>query len=227
MRGDLDEFMKLFLGRPNPDDPPDCKAARDAFDNGYYNRALGRWPRHYVNERRALAAYKRKERAGPALAAIDKRMKRLYVSAFQSALFNEILVRRIGSIDRVFVGDLARKADRGGIFAVEDAAAEQPRADAFEISPTGAIPGYRCRLAEGPGGEIERAVLAERGLRLEDLRRAGRLKVKGTRRALRFRMGEASLSAGADEHGEYLWLAFVAPPGSYATVALREIMKDE
>ncbi len=60
VRGELDEFMAMLLGRAMPDDPPDCKAARDAFDSGFYNRALQCWPRHYSNERRTLAAYKKK-----------------------------------------------------------------------------------------------------------------------------------------------------------------------
>jgi tRNA pseudouridine13 synthase len=225
VRGDLREFVAVLLGRPRDDDPPDCKAARDAFDNGFYPRALDRWPRHYANERRALAAYRKKQDAGRAVGAVDKRMKRLYVSAFQSRIFNAVLVRRIGTLDRVLEGDLAEKADTGGVFYVEDAPAEQPRADRFEISPTGPIPGYRSSLARGEPGEIEAAALATEDVTAEDFRRVGALKVKGTRRALRFRPAESDLSAGRDEHGEYVQVAFTATSGCYATVLLREIMK--
>jgi len=225
--GDLHEFMAVFLGRPDDDDPPDCKAARDAFDTGYFNRALGRWPWHYANERKALAAYKKKKRPGPAMAAIDKRMKRLYVSAFQSAIFNEVLARRLDSIDSVLVGDLACKTDTGGVFIVTDAEAEQPRAQRFEISPTGMIPGYRCHLADGEPGRIERDVLASHNIELDQFKRIGTLKVKGTRRALRFRLDDCSISAGSDECGGYLELNFVAKSGCYATAVLRELMKTD
>jgi len=225
VRNDLDEFMAIFLGRPLPDDPPDCRAARDAFDAGQYARALKRWPWQYQNERKALSVYKKRQRAGAAMVAIDKRMKRLYVSAFQSAMFNEILTRRIETLDRVFVGDMAEKSDNGAVFTVEDAAAEQPRADRFEISPTGLVVGYRSNLAGGEPGEIERDVLARHRISPEDFRNVGSMKPKGTRRALRFALGEPALSAGADEHGTYVQLTFEAPSGCYATVALREIMK--
>ena len=227
VRNDLDEFLAIFLGRPQSDDPPDCRAARDAFEAGQYARAQKRWPWVYQNERKALSAYKKRHRAGAAMVAIDKRMKRLYVSAFQSLMFNEVLARRIETLDRVFVGDLAEKAENGAVFAVEDTAAEQPRADRFEISPTGPVVGYRSRLAGGEPGRIEAEVLAAHAIAPDDFRHVGSLRPKGTRRALRFVLGEPELTAGADGRGTFVQLSFTAPSGCYATVALREIMKQE
>jgi len=226
VKGDLDEFIAIFLGRARPDDLPDVRAARDAFDAGYYERALDRWPRHYYNERRALSAYKRKRKPGPAVGAIDRRIKKLCVSAFQSEMFNEVLTRRIDSIDKVMRGDYAIRSDTGGIFVVEDQAAEQARADRFEISPAGPVFGYRTSFAQGPAGQIEREVLAARGVELEDFRHVGPLKVKGTRRAMRFELIDPTIQPGSDEYGSYLELAFTAASGCYATVVLAELMKD-
>ncbi len=227
VRGDLKRFIALYLGGPADDDPPDCRAARAAFDEGDFAGALGHWPKHYRDERRALSAYKRKRHAGPAVGAIDKRLKRLFVSALQSAMFNDMLSRRIDAIDRVWEGDLAKKTDSGGVFPVENAVEEQARADAFEISPTAAVVGYRSRFATGAMGAIEADVLAKWSIQPEDFRNIGRLSSKGTRRALRFGIGEGAISAGSDEAGEYIELTFTAPPGSYATIALREIMKND
>lgn len=227
VKDDLDEFVAILLGRPRADDPPDCQAARDAFDAGRYDRALDRWPWHYANERKALAAFRKKLRADAAVRAVDKRMKRLYVSAFQSLMFNEILVARIDTLDRVLVGDLAQKTDTGGVFLAEDAEKEQPRAQGFQISPTGAIAGYRSSLAAGEPGRIERQVLARHEVALDDFRRIGTLRVKGARRVLRFRLEELDLAPGADPQGQFLRLGFTAPAGSYATVVLREIMKTD
>jgi len=225
VRNDLAEFVALYLGRPRADDPPDCRAARGAFDAGDIEGALRRWPRHYGNERRALSAYKRRGKPGPAVGAIDKRMKRLFVSACQSRIFNTVVAGRIDSIDRVMIGDLAQKADSGGVFSVEDAAAEQPRANAHEISPTGPIVGTRGKLAEGEPGQVERAAVVDSGLDLADFDRVGSLKLKGGRRPLRFLLGEPTLSAGADEGGSFVEACFTAPSGCYATIALREITK--
>ena len=221
-----EEFLSLYLGRPDPKDPPDCYAARDAFDAGDYEGALSHWPRHYSNERRALAAYRKGRRSRRALAAIDRRMMRFFVSAAQSALFNQVLAGRIAAIDRVEVGDLAQKTDTGGVFPVEDLEAEQARAMAFEISPTGPIVGYQRRLAEGQPGDLERQVLATADLDPEAFGRLGALKAKGARRALRFRLDQPSLTADSDKRGQFLRLAFVAPSGCYASIVLREIMKE-
>lgn len=225
LRNDLDEFVKIFLGRSAPDDPPDCKAARDAFDAGFLDRALKCWPRHYSDQRRALSAFKKRRRAIAAVLAIDKRMKRLFVSAFQSEIFNAVLALRVGQLDRLQLGDLALKTDGGGVFLVEDLASEQARADRFEISPTGPVPGMRSRLAEGDPGLIERQVMEQFEVKLEDFDRVGALKISGSRRPLRFPPRELRLSPGEDRGGSYLELAFTAPPGCYATVVLREIMK--
>jgi tRNA pseudouridine13 synthase len=227
VRGDINEFVKLLLGRAMPGDPPEIKAARDAFDAGYFDRALHLWPRTYTDQRRALIAYKRKQDPRGAVAAVDRRMKRLYVSAFQSEIFNEILRRRLATFDRALTGDLAQKIDSGGIFPVEDEAVERPRAERFEISPTAPIPGYRCKFATGEPGRIEQEVLGEFGMRMDEFDHVGSLRIKGTRRALRFRLADAHLSAGNDGRSEFLELAFVAPSGCYATVVLREIMKGQ
>ena len=227
IKGDAEEFAAILLGRSQPDDPPDCRAARDAFDAGYLDRCLKRWPRHYYNQRKAVSAFKKRRRPADALRAVEKRMKRLYVSAYQSAIFNEVLTARIDTLDKVLAGDMAEKADNGAIFTVEDPAAEQPRADRFEISPTGVVVGYRSNLAAGKPGRIEAEALARHDIRPEDFKRAGPVKAKGTRRALRFALQEPELTAGADEEGEYIQLIFATRSGAYATVALREIMKDD
>jgi len=225
IRDDLPEFISLYLGGPDPDDPVDCRKARAAFDEGNFDEALSHWPRHYRNERRALSAYKRRRKPGPAVAAIDKRMKRLFVSACQSRIFNDVVAGRINTVDRLFLGDLAQKTDSGGVFEVEDVDTEQTRANAGEVSPTGPILGTRCRLASGEPGKVERNAVAASGLAVEDFDRVGRLKLKGARRALRFFVGDPALSSGDDAGGAFLEVQFTAPSGCYATVVLREIMK--
>ena len=78
------------------------------------------------------------------------------------------------------------------------------------------------------GGEVlalENRAMEQSGMTLEDFGRAGSIKLDGARRALRFRLEEMDLSAGHDDHGEFLEVKFTSPSGCYATVVLAEIMK--
>ena len=228
LRGDDAEAIRLLLGAPdNMLDNPKQRAAREAFDRGEFEASMKLWPRSSGSERRILARFIKTRSAGPALRAVDQRIRRLWISALQSDLFNHVLARRIDSLDKLLPGDLAEKHENGAVFRVVDAAAEQPRCDAFEISPTGPLIGYRMTLPELEPLKIEEEVFTARGIRPADFRVAGRLKVKGARRPLRVRPEEVELAGGVDEHGPHITAAFSLPAGSFATSFLRELMKLE
>ncbi|HSF66791.1 MAG TPA: tRNA pseudouridine(13) synthase TruD [Nitrospiraceae bacterium] len=153
------------------------------------------------------------------------RSKRMwYLHAYQSHLFNNMLARRVDRLDRVLVGDWAMKMDNGACFLVEDAAKEQPRADRFEISPTGVLFGSRVSWASGEPGEIERLVIAESGIIPESLTEAAKAcGFRGERRS--FRIPLAGLEWALE--GSVLTLSFLLPPGAYATNILRELIKND
>ena len=145
-----------------------------------------------------------------------------YLNSYQSFLFNRILARRIDQIDRLFVGDWAMKSDNGACFQVEDADKEQPRADRFEISPTGILFGSRVSWADGQPGAIEEAVLAEAGATKDTLIAAAKAcGFRGERRALRVPLTKLDWTVD----GDTVTICFGLPPGAYATSVLRELMK--
>ncbi len=151
------------------------------------------------------------------------RSKRLwFMNAYQSHVFNLILAKRIDTLDRVFLGDWAMKMENGACFPVEQPEVEQPRADRFEISPTGPLFGSRAPWATGVPGEIERAVVAELGSTVEELSAAGgECGFRGERRALRARLNDLEWHLD----GRDLTLSFWLVPGAYATSVLRELIK--
>jgi tRNA pseudouridine13 synthase len=145
-----------------------------------------------------------------------------YLNAYQSFLFNRMLAQRIHHIDRIFIGDWAMKSENGACFQVEDADQEQPRADRFEISPTGILFGSRVSWANGEPGRIEETVIAEAGTTKEVLISAAKAcGFRGERRALRVPLAELEWSLIDDA----LTLSFSLSPGAYATSVLRELMK--
>lgn len=145
-----------------------------------------------------------------------------YLSAYQSHLFNRLLARRIQRIDEILMGDWAMKHANGACFPVTDAAAEQARADRFEISPTGLLFGSRAPWATGEPGDMEREMAAEAGATPDKLiEAAADCGFRGERRA--FRVPIKDLTWTLDE--DRLTVTFSLPPGAYATNVLRELMK--
>jgi len=225
VRDDPQEFMDIFLGRPQHKDKTAIYEARSCYDQGEYERAYESLPFHFRDHRWALRSLIRGKTKQQAFSAVGKHHRRLYISAFQSDLFNRVLAARMPDIDKLLMGDMAYKHDNGACFRVEDAQFEQPRCTNFEISPTGPLFGYLMAEAEGKAGEIEKAVLAKADLELADFRLKNANKVKGGRRPLRFQPRNISIDSGTDENGAYLELRFELDSGCYATALLREVTK--
>ncbi len=149
-------------------------------------------------------------------------LRRFLLSAYQAALFNLWLARRIdrGWFDCLLAGDIAKKSESGGLFEVVDAAVEHPRFARGEITYTGPIYGARMRWAGGQPGELERTILVEEGATEEMWRRA---RVEGTRRPARLLLSDLTIQP----HAQGLQFTFTLPAGAYATTVLREFMKTE
>ncbi len=234
VRGDFARVLTLLLGHPlMAVDSPEQMTAREAFDAEDYDLALAHWPGGAAMERRVLGHFMKTRDAAGAVRAVDQRIRRLWVSALQSAMFNQVVARRIDSLGTLMPGDLAWKHVNGACFRVEpdDAgqvtAAEQSRCAAFEISPSGPLLGYRMTSPDGEPLRIEQGVFGEYGISAEEFGSAGRDKLKGARRPLRVQPMEVELSSGVDDQGEQITVAFTLPAGSFATVLLRELMKND
>jgi tRNA pseudouridine13 synthase len=228
VRGDHKALLSALLGQPKPDiEDPQTVQARTAFDKGYLEESLRHWPRHSGMERRVLHRLFKTHRPSAAVWSIDEKLRRLWVSALQSRVYNEIVAARINDLGQLMDGDFAYKHENGACFLVESAAAEQPRADAFEISPTGPLIGFRVSLPEGKPLEMEQAAFSAYNLAPADFKRTGQLRVKGDRRPLRVQPTDVEIASGVDEHGPHVTVAFTLPAGSFATVMLRELMKTD
>jgi tRNA pseudouridine13 synthase len=227
-RNDAGAFADLFLGRPREDlDSPAVFEARRLYDEGRYEEAARAWPGSFFDQRRALRALVvGKGNKKKVFYTVDKHLKCLFISAYQSDLFNRVLAARMPDIDKLLLGDMAYKHDNGACFRVEDPQAEQSRCDRFEISPTGPLLGGRTTNLTGPAGEIENPVLDGENLNENDYRQMKHFGARGGRRPLRFQPRNASVTSGSDDLGPYLELAFELDAGCYATTLLAEITKD-
>ena len=198
-------------------------AAIVAYRQGDLKTALQLFPKHCRGERDVLQRLvSRPGEYEKAFSVIHPRLKKLYLSAVQSFLFDQVVARRIDNIDRLVTGDLAIKHVNGACFLVEDAATEMERARLFEISASGPMFGCRMKQPAGKPQELEREILETMLLAPDDFDMPGGLRLEGERRPLRVQLNNVAFRLD----GDCLQLEFALPKGSYATSVLREIIGD-
>jgi tRNA pseudouridine13 synthase len=227
-------FLDVLLG-PIETHPYLQPKAREAYAAERYAEAYDLLPSRLRDERRALAALRDGGNPKYAVRTMSDMGRRLFVSAFQSRIFNAVLSRRMdaGTHRTVLLGDLVRKHENGAVFSItpdesiEDA---QARCDRLEVTPTGPMWGPGMTRASHEVDALERAVLEDTGVSVEDFTRC--TLVKGTsklgqRRSLTVPVTETAVEAGSDEHGPYIECGFALPSGAYATTLIREITKND
>lgn len=144
------------------------------------------------------------------------------LSAARSALFNEVLARRVreGAWERLQPGDIANLDGGGSIFLVDAVDATLlDRCARLDIHPTGPLWGAGAPATMGATATMESQVAREHAALSEGLARAG---LEQERRALRVAVSELSWSLdGAD-----VQLRFRLTRGAFATAVLRELAEE-
>ncbi len=224
---DLEHFFDIFLGQPEEAAGSNTVEARTLFAHGDYQKAFDAWPTALRDERRMLRELLHQNgHKKRAYRHVNKTMKRFYISAFQSYVFNQVVEARMPHLDILVAGDVAQRHDNGACFLVEDASLEQARSIASEVSATGPIFGSHMKSTEHQAAEIENPIIqAQAGDILSHPIVLKKENIKGARRPLRMHPENATVTPGSDDLGDFLELAFDLPSGSYATVLAREFLK--
>jgi len=217
-----DRLIELLL---SGDDP--CHAhAR----NGDFQRALDAWPFGHPAERAILASLAKGVSSVEACARIAKPLRKLWVNAMQSKIFNTVLESRIedATWDTLLIGDLVWNHKGGGrtFEALEEEIYSedlQSRLKSIAISPSGPLWGAKMRKPSGGVLRRELEVLTSFGLD-ESIMQSMRSYAVGARRPLRVQVGNPQTNAGIDQHGQYVDVQFALPAGSYASVVIEHIL---
>ncbi|MFA6373384.1 MAG: tRNA pseudouridine(13) synthase TruD [Methanothrix sp.] len=234
VRGRIEEAAFIYLALPFPGELPRTRVVREKlWSTRDIPAALKEFP-EYLHYELAMLNFL-VEHPGDYAHSFDVlsvNLKRLFVHAYQSYLFNRILSRRLAAampLQKAVVGDVVCFAKEGlpDMDRVQKVTSENleaidrlaGRGRAFITLP---LIGFETEIGEGAQGEMECAVLREEGISPENFRVLENpdLGSRGTRRAAlcpvkpQIRV-EESLAE----------LQFVLPKGSYATVVLREYMK--
>ncbi|MDY6780093.1 MAG: tRNA pseudouridine(13) synthase TruD, partial [Halobacteria archaeon] len=245
---DYERAVREYLVTSFPDEPRGTREARRRLDDGWgdeeeYADALSYYPEHLGYERALLNSLVENAdgEAGDdttddyreALDALPRNLKRLFVNAAQSRLFNLVLRARYDEgmeFDRSYPGDVVCFVDDAG-YPDTDELQEVTESNAESVNRhvgrgrayvTAPLLGSESEFSGGRQGEIERGVLSRAAFELDDFDRDDEYAAEGTRRPVLVRPDIEHETDGDDARFE-----FTLPKGSYATVVLREYLKDD
>jgi tRNA pseudouridine13 synthase len=222
LRRDWQGAVEHLMDEPDAIRDPAWRSAIISFQQGDQPAAFEQMPRHCRSERDVLQRLVAKPGSWEkAFSVIHPRLKKLYLSAYQSFIFDKVVAQRLENIDQVMEGDLAWKHINGACFLVEDLETEAPRAAGFEISASGPMFGSRMTLPSGAVLALEQRIFEDEGIKGDDFDLGSGLRMEGERRPLRVPLRD-SIALLKDSA---LQLEFCLPKGSYATSVVREITK--
>ncbi|MCD6434403.1 MAG: tRNA pseudouridine(13) synthase TruD [Candidatus Diapherotrites archaeon] len=213
IKGNFEKAVKMYLTTTFDMEKEEIKNARKKLAKDWdFKKALREFPKECLFERAMLDHLSKYPRdfVG-AFQKMPKAMRYLFTHAFQSYLFNKVVSERIaqGIGLKPVDGDICKE----GI-------------------ATAPLYGYECKLAKGIPGKIEKQVLKDEGLKLSDFRVKSfpEISSKGARRKIIFFPKRMKLiEIKKDEFFDDAYkakISFYLPKGCYATVLLREIMKN-
>ncbi len=151
----------------------------------------------------------------------DRHQRSLYLSSVRSELFNRVLSHRVvtGNWNLAMDGDVMMLNGTHSIFSITQVDAEiEQRVMQHDIHPTGPLWGCGELRTSLSARQMEESILQEFTLWRNGLEQA---KLDQQRRALRLKIDDLAWSF---MYPNELHVQFSLPPGSYATMVLREII---
>ncbi|WP_298664991.1 tRNA pseudouridine(13) synthase TruD [uncultured Methanofollis sp.] len=229
LRGDYDAAVDTYVGLACPDEAPEVQETRRAYlETHDAQAAIAAFPPHLGFERSVLsylAAHPGE--TGRALQNLPPKLLSMFVSAYQSWIFNRVLSLRCADgtgLDEPLPGErLIFTNGREDIVTEANRRVVSVHIGRGRCAVALFIPGAGTYRSEGQDDERMAALLAEDGITAEHFERAGafvHLHYGGTLRPI-----SVKTDIAADVKDRDVSLAFTLPPGHYATTICREFMK--
>lgn len=233
VENDLEKTVGQYIGNPSNEESDDVRLARQAYDDGDIEKSYELMPTGMRYERmmlRELISEAKKRELDDrsykkALYSLPKPLQRMFIHAYQSALFNKAVSKRSEmGINKYLEGDIVIDDEE---HLIHDRGPNEldEMIKNFQAHPTAPLYGTKVPLAGSQIGEMEQTILNDEKITLEDFEcsKMPKLGSHGLRRAIRFNIWDTSAKLQDDA----LEVSFSIPKGSYATAVLREIMKVE
>ena len=243
VNGNFEEAAMIFLAKPSVHEHPSSRQARQELElTKNFKQALENFPKQLRFER--LMIYHLVDNPDDFIGAFQRlpiKLQELFVQAHQSFLFNRFLSERVKhgySLGKAEVGDYAVPVDRSGLPVTKMAKRvtletltginEQVKTGKMRVALP--IVGVKQKLSQGAIGEIEKEVLEQEKINLDNLQlnELSRIGGKGGLRTAITPIKDfkiQNISENTDGRGCQVLLSFMLLRGCYATVLLREVMK--
>ena len=229
LRGEYKEAVDLYVGDAFPYESDEIKKARARFrETGDAKEALHDLPVHLSYERIMLdSLMKKRGDFGAALQALPPKLLSMFVSAYQSWLFNMAVSARCGEetpLNEPRIGEhlifANGRVDRVTEKNLPTARQHMKRGRCFVV---GWMPGKTLPVAAGPLEEEMFALMEKDGIAMQDFDLAAafvKTNYDGFHRRISLEADVAAEVLGTD-----VVLSFTLPPGHYATTVAREYMQ--
>ncbi|MCJ7444362.1 MAG: tRNA pseudouridine(13) synthase TruD [Methanotrichaceae archaeon] len=234
VRGMIEEAVFVYLAQPFQGELEQTQEARrELWETRDVGEAIKIYPK-YLRYELAILNYIIEHPGDYAKSfnVLSPNLRRLFVHAYQSYIFNQILSRRLAAgmpLNQAIEGDVVcfSKGGLANITKLQQVTSTNLDAvnkliNHHRAYVTLPLVGYESCLALGTQGEIERDILEEQAISPADFKIPANvdLSSKGSRRVALLR-----ISPNIHVIGNIAEFDFSLPPGSYATVVLREYMK--
>lgn len=242
-KGDWKKAALIFLAQPSPHEHPEAREARQQLRNTRnFREALRLFPRYLRYEQMMLIHLTKqpKDFVG-AFRKLPLKLRRIFVQAYQSFLFNRFLSQRIRRgipPNEAQVGDYVVSLDNHGIptdefTLVTTQSFSSVKKALNESKMRVAIPllGFKQSPSEGIQGEIEQEIVETENVvpRKFYVPHMPEISAPGRLRTILAPMIDLSIEQPTEDSvnssKQKVKLNFTLHRGSYATVLLREFMK--
>ncbi|WP_308575365.1 tRNA pseudouridine(13) synthase TruD [uncultured Methanosphaera sp.] len=232
VEGDVKKAVDTYIGNPNPEEHDIHYEARKLYDEGKLQDAYDLMPKSMRYEKSMIKQLTDSQRKHGnltekdyirAIESLPKPLKRMFVNAYESYLFNKIVNERTKvGINKYLPGDIIIDSEEHWIHDIDEDTI-QDDIDNFKVNPTAPLIGSKVPFAEGIQGEIEQKVVDDENITKEDFKcpKTPKLGSHGIRRSVRFKIDDTHV----EKLDDGIRVEFFIPRGCYATSVLREIIK--
>ncbi|UCE95207.1 MAG: tRNA pseudouridine(13) synthase TruD [Candidatus Bathyarchaeota archaeon] len=244
-QNNLEKAARIFLAESSPHEHPVSREARlRVMETGDYKEALSNFPRKLLYERLMMSHLVKhpKDFVG-AFRRLPKRLRSLFLQAYQSYLFNLFLSQRILQeipLNEPQLGDYVVKVDSHGLPTnsytrttsdkLKDLQRAVKKGEMYVAIP---LIGFKQTHSQGMQGEIEQTILEKEGASQNNfyVTSMPEMSAAGELRAAIARMTDFNLEKPEEDMlnpgKRKLGISFTLYRGCYATVVLREFMKPQ